>query len=611
MRNRISTLLLAASTTFGPSQLLAQWASQTIDLHDGWNAIYLEVQPEPRDSATVFADLPIESVWMWNRRFTPVQYIQNPDTLVPEDPDWLTYFAPHLPLADNSNLHDVLGGKCYLLNVSSGSSTPLRWTVKGQPVLRSPDWVADSYNPVGFPVNASSPAHFQTFFAPSTHLRNGPIYRLVAGLWERVNDPAATTMRAGEAFWIKATGVPNFAGPIEVDLETPGRLEFGRTVIERTVKLRNTSSEARILTVTLLPSEAPPLDARASLAGPVALSYWDDDLVGEHFGWFELTDRLTFAGVAPGQEVLLRLAVRRQDMGNDLAGTGDLPGFQSLLEVKDDAGTSRYLVPVTARGLTEALARPELGFRPAASGGQVAAARAGLWVGNAVIRAVSYSADPSDSTNAIPTATELRFRLILHLDTSGEAKLLQHVTMLWQNGQLDEQGNVVREGEFVLVSDDSLLEQYQGATIRNGQRLGRRISTVCFGFDEPQSMDEAGEFGGEGGRLTCSVFMDYEDPLNPFKHRFHPDHNNLGEDYSTSLAEGVESYSVTRDLTLSFTAQDPSGVARSIAGWGDNQVGGIYRETVLGVHKKPLYLLGTFRLHRASRIGVLQDSRIN
>ena len=73
-----------------PAITLGQWTTQTIVLRPGWNAVYLEVQPEPRDCDSIFAKLPVESVWGWNRRFTTVQFIQDANQLLPGRPDWLT-----------------------------------------------------------------------------------------------------------------------------------------------------------------------------------------------------------------------------------------------------------------------------------------------------------------------------------------------------------------------------------------------------------------------------------------------------------------------------------------------------------------------------------------
>jgi len=74
---------------------------------------------------------------------------------------------------------------------------------------------------------------------------------------------------------------------------------------------------------------------------------------------------------------------------------------------------------------------------------------------------------------------------------------------------------------------------------------------------------------------------------------------------SQTLPEGVESFTVQRQVQLEFLAQDPNGF--QFAGWGDNQLGGKYRETILGLHKSALQVEGTFRLHQASRVGLLND----
>ena len=42
--------------------------TQQFSLVTGWNAVWLEVQPDPDDSETVFSGLPLSSVWTWNPR---------------------------------------------------------------------------------------------------------------------------------------------------------------------------------------------------------------------------------------------------------------------------------------------------------------------------------------------------------------------------------------------------------------------------------------------------------------------------------------------------------------------------------------------------------------
>jgi len=106
--------------------------------------------------------------------------------------------------------------------------------------------------------------------------------------------------------------------------------------------------------------------------------------------------------------------------------------------------------------------------------------------------------------------------------------------------------------------------------------------------------------------LACNgITLDYDDPLNPFKHKYHPDHDNLGYDFTTLLSEGKESYTIVRNIELTFTSDDPEGLA--LTGWGDNQVGGTYRESIIGIHKQDLRTEGTFRLLQVSRVALLND----
>jgi hypothetical protein len=160
---------------------------------------------------------------------------------------------------------------------------------------------------------------------------------------------------------------------------------------------------------------------------------------------------------------------------------------------------------------------------------------------------------------------------------------------------------VDQPGRFVLVTRNDLISEFSGAAIRNGQPVGRRISSAAFGFSEPVVMS-----GSFDGTLTSSpMTLDYDHPLNPFKHKYHPDHDNLGYDFETKHPEGKESYTIVRTITLAFTAEDPDGLR--LSGWGDNQVGGVYQESIQGVHKEELRVEGIFRLHHASRVAVLND----
>ena len=78
-------------------------------------------------------------------------------------------------------------------------------------------------------------------------------------------------------------------------------------------------------------------------------------------------------------------------------------------------------------------------------------------------------------------------------------------------------------------------------------------------------------------------------------------HAHEGETYPPIFPWSHE----TTCSTLTFTATDPDGL--KLPGFGDTRVGGTYSEDIVGVHKRVLHVGGTFRLHHASRVAVLND----
>lgn len=577
--------LLSLLVIFTGMPALAQWTSQTIHLRPGWNAVFLEVQPDPNNCDILFRDIPVDSVWMWNHRFSTVQYIQDPDTLVPKQPEWLIYVPPSLPGSSVTNLFTLQGGRTYLIKLSGAN--PVDWQVVGRPVVRYIDWIADSFNLIGFWLDSASPPTFAEFFAPSTGHAGQEIYRLNdTDQWERI-EPATSRLRRGEAYWVYCQGTSTYSGQLEVTFEQGQGVDFGLGMMEQTLRLRNESETSSVVTLRLLPS-LEPVGATPALAGPVPLSYWRSE--GNNItaaGWEPFHGALSIL-IDPKTEVPLRLEVRRRDMDNRLAGL-----YQSLLEVSDQSG-SNFLLPVTAEGRQPGIARYISG-----------AENAGLWVGMVAVNKVSQPALAPNE--AVSTASEFQFRIIVHVDQTGQVRLLQQVVLMWKDGTYkpdpdDLQHNIVDEpGRFVLITDHDLLSNFSGAALRDGKSVGRRISSAAFALDQPEEMD--GTFA-IGEIISTALILGYNHPLNPFKHTYHPDHDNKDERFR-DLDEEVESFTVKREIDLEFTGEDPDGL--EIAGYGDRHMGGVYIETISGIHKQPIKVKGTFRLHQVSRVQELNE----
>lgn len=603
MRNSLRTLLVSAGLAFA-LQAHAQWTTQTIQLHGGWNAIFVEVQPEPASCESVFAGLPIESAWAFNRQHQAVQFIQDPANLAPGNPDWLTWLPANSPAAATANLFAIEARRAYLIKLPNNAA-PMNLNIKGRPVLKPIEWLQGSLNLVGFAVAASGGPSFQNFFANSPAHVGQPIFRLNAqGQWIKVTAPASTFIVSGEAYWVGCGAASSFSGPLVVNTGFRSGLPYGSSQVEMTLRIKNASSGPRAFSVTRY-SSAPPPVGQSPLAGPVPLAYFQMNLTNQLYGWTTLPSNLEKLDVPPGQEWELRLEVRRNLMTPSANPEAE---YQSVLEVADDAG-SRWLVPVTSYGIQGAPkpAGAVGGFAPASE--TPAHPRAGLWVGMAVLNKVSQPSHPTTPTVPAPTDSQAQFRLLVHVNEQGVPRLLQKVIQMWKNGTVKPDPNdpdkfVVDEpGRYVLLTDESLTANYSGAALSDGQPVGKRLSSAAFAFKQPILLSGAGEFGAN--TLSCTVGLDFNDPLNPFKHTFHPDHNNLDERFEDTLPEGEEAFTVQRQLQLEFQSQDPNGY--QIAGWGDSQLGGKYREVITGIHKSPIHVEGTFRLQRSSRVGKLND----
>ena len=577
------------------SPAFAQWTSQTFQLRAGWNVIYLEVQPDPKDCDTIFKEIPLESVRTWNRRFSSVQFIQNPDELSLAQPDWLTYLPANHPGRAAMNLFTLDAGRPYLVKLPD-RSPPVSWTVRGRAFPSAVQWLSDSYNLVGFPVDPATPPTFQSFFESSPAHAGKAIYRLgSSGGWEKISSPNLTVMRSGEAFWVRCDGRSTWSGPMSATLERRSGLDYGQTLIEQTVVIKNNSTAQRTFTVRSLPSAKPLTPGAPPLAGAVPLSYFRRYQGGNSTAWIPLTMPLQQAQVAPGEQWMLRLAVRRIDMDPSPAPGISAPLYQSVLEISDGAG-SRSLVPVTAQGL-----QTFTGGKGARIHATATHPYAGLWVGSVSVNKVSQPAnsDANATSTPVPTGSDFQFRLIVHVDTNGQPRLLQKVIQVWTDGAYTNDSfgikYVDRPGSYRLFTDENL--------VTNTPPWSRRISSAAFGFTNGILMSTSGSFGSNNSTNSCTVPIQYDDPLNPFKHRYHPDHDNLDERYEQVLGEKAESFTVTRLLSLVFTPNDPLDPV--VAGWGDDQLGGFYRETISGLNRTPVYVSGTFRLHRVASAGVL------
>jgi hypothetical protein len=586
---RVARVCLLASLI--GSSASAQTHTQSFTLQPGWNAVYVEVEPADNSTDALFAGLPVASVWTPAERASSADFIQDPSEAVFNEAGWLGWYHPSRPDAFLGNLFALHANRAYLIRITN--SSPVNWAITGRPSLRHQDWVPDAYSLRGLPVDPDALPTFANFFRPSPahydaatgQLEN--IYRLGAsGQWELA--APSDTIRSGEAYWIQTRGASDYLAPLKVAVDLGDGLDYGLELTELSVGVANTTGGSMNVMV------------RDMGTNPTPLSHYtfDPSLGGQ---WPTLPAPLALSP-GPLSEIRLRLAIRRQDIN---AAT-----FGSILSIRDGAGT-RFLIPVNAEKFTGAPAGtlPALQGRPRPHAPiDDAKALAGLWIGSATLNAVS-EAHSSDPTVVTPVKSEMNLRLIVHVDDAGQARLLKEVIQMWRDGtftnNVDGDQVVDKPGEYVLLTDDSLIPRFEGAGLRDGEPVGRRTSTMGYDFpaDAGNNFLNLSGFFAIGQSLTGALEISHDHPTNPFRHKFHPDHDNLNERFD---GPAVEAFTPTRQVRLEFAASPPEGP--DVPDFGYNAMGGTYRETITGIHKNPIHVSGTFRLTRVSLIAQLNPS---
>lgn len=320
--------LLAAALFAAPARGEAQ-VTQSLTLNPGWNAIFLEVEPATNDFAELFAGLPVESVWGWLDKTFSMQFVQNPNALLPDAPGWRARFLK--PGEEYlSTLHALQGNRAYLVKL--GGSVARSWSVSGKPSLQPIPWVPNSFNLTGFHLDPAIPAAqmptVAEFLAPSEAHAGKAFYRLVGDAWTYVDDPAAARLKAGEAYWIWCEGGSDYQGPLALDLPARTGLDFSGGLSELKLTVVNREATSRSVTILQEPLPIPEVLVVRSWNGTTGKVEWPP---------LSALGPLTVDGSGG---VSLGVAVRRADFTTDLV--------EQVLTVRDDRGT-RIFVPVTAR----------------------------------------------------------------------------------------------------------------------------------------------------------------------------------------------------------------------------------------------------------------------
>lgn len=553
------SLLLVAVAALAPA-LRAQWKTETYVLKAGWNGIYLQGDASYATPAQLFAAYPsVVEVWRWNPNPDQVQFSTSPAVPDATSSEW-TIWNRNDPA--EQQLTKMIGQSAYLIRCTgaAGTSTSVAITQKPQP----PDatWLVTGANFLGFPVDpASSTPTFSNYFAsfPVATTTPAKIYKYIGGDLGPGNPIQVTALGTEKvdrntAYWFQAATVGDFTGLVEYELPSNAGLAFGRTGMTITVGVMNRSNVAVTLTVSTQNSEPAPT-GQTPVSGAVPLTRGVLDSTSGSYTYGAITGSFTVSIPANGR-MDLQFGIDRSQLGTNSSAL-----YASLLRIKDSANLTDVFLPVTAQPGTPA----------------------GLWVGEADISSVvsTVAGSPGSTT---PRAFPIR--LLVHVDGGGTPRVLSQAFV----------GNLASAGHAPGVCT------HEGGLWADTKADALRLVASQMPLD--RVIAGAGAFA-VGGTVTYTVSLPFDDITNPFVHTYHPDHDNK-DARGLPLAAGVESYTVTRSVTLTFTSSPPDG--STVSGWGTTVFGGTYAETITGLSRLPLTVGGNFAMRRVSEVADLDTT---
>jgi hypothetical protein len=529
----------------------AQWQSTTYALNSGWNSIYLHGNASYVTPDVLFASKSeVLEVWRWNPNANQVGFTSTP--LLPSNgtPEWSKWVRG----AVGNSLIGLTGQSAYLVRCSAAVSV----AIAQKPMPPSNTWVRSGANFLGFPSNKAT-GNFPTFssyFAtfPAAISASSKIFKYVGGDLgpgnpQQIFSPNLERVNRDQAYWFSSEVVGNFYAPAQISLSNSEGFAFGRRGSVITARVMNRTAAVMTLRVTPVASTSPPSDQELITAGvPLTRRTLNDAAE-----WVETPIAAAYDEViAPNSSVELSFGINRSLM------TGAANAlYASLLRFTDSANTFDILLPATARQSSSA----------------------GLWIGDAVVSAV----ESKPLANAMkPAGSRFPLRYLIHVADDGTARVLSQVFM----------------GPMAAAPHPFGLCRSEAGLKADAKSAARRLVATHLPLDLAPAA--TGSFG-IGGTLACTIATPFNDPTNPFVHQYHPDHDNKSG--QTALVAGQESYTVSRQVSFTFTETPPGG--GSATGWGSSVIGGTYGEVVSGLHKQNISLTGTFELRRASELGTL------
>jgi hypothetical protein len=297
---------------------------QTINLQKGWNAIFLEVEPEKINPDDLFANTSIQQVLAYYEKVSSAQYIQDPDEIAFKTKGWYRWVPAAYPQSMLNSLKAMQANQAYLVY----SDTDFTWDITGTPKFKQQKWQPDAYNFTGFHVDPQAPPTFFQYFESSKSHEDLIVYTLTENKWHQLEYPSQVNIVSGKAYWVYCKGGSDYQGPMRIILPPPGNvLNYYLVNTEYEIKIINDTPNP--LSFSMIPilntddNEIPVPLSRVTYSKTLEKSF------------DPLTSYSPEKALESGDSDSIRLAVRRKDMAQSTAS--------SLLKIIDDLGSVRYI----------------------------------------------------------------------------------------------------------------------------------------------------------------------------------------------------------------------------------------------------------------------------
>ena len=316
----------------------------------------------------------------------------------------------------------------------------------------------------------------------------------------------------------------------------------------------------------------------SQIPGPIAVSGVADSI---HFAPKSGVRRLRLE--VPAAEFPRFLSVRALPSAG--APDGERPdaglGDPRWLEFRDESGEFRPL----AGGATMVIDSGETSAELSIRASRDEADQGGLF------QALIAVTNPDGNRVLIGTSLETGS---IHGIWSGSATLSEVATHSAYGGEFESApemhiallAKIDRDGSVELLDEVRLQKD------RDGRQLLQRVRAALFPESVP--LEGAPVLSGSSGLLSGTMLLEADHPLNPYRHRYHPEHTS--------------GYSIERKIEVQFTAARPNELPAPEDVSGTATLSGTYSEEISGLSAESIRVRGSFRLRRLAPLSALEST---